>query len=484
MFPYQQHWLRCALAAALLFWTGASPAQAEATSAEMEALRDQVAELRAENGEIRQQLADAVRALQDVEARLLEQSREAAGSSPLDEALRDLQTEPRSPAGTTPDRSGPAVPRLIDVSLVINSAAGASTVRDDEIEGLQFGEHDPRRRGFTFQQAELSLLGAVDGYFSGEAHLLYFIDGEGESQFEVEEAFLTTQSLPYNLELEVGQFLTEFGRSNPLHPHAWMWQDQPVVNSRFFGPDAMRGTGARASWLTPLPWFSELHVGAQNAFGEGMYSFLASEEAFEEAPIGGREFVEQDPRSLDDLVYLVRWLNSWDPSETVAAALGFSGAFGPNATGHDATTRIYGADLVLKWRPPHQRRGWPFFIFEAEALRRDYEAADQPDAPGDTLHDWGFYAQGLWGLRPRWAVGLRTEYATASGSSVGGTDVDFLRDDRFRLSPLVAFYPSEFSRIRFQYNYDRADHLDSPDDAHSFWLGFEIGLGAHPAHRF
>jgi hypothetical protein len=117
-------------------------------------------------------------------------------------------------------------------------------------------------------------------------------------------------------------------------------------------------------------------------------------------------------------------------------------------------------------------------------MRRDYEAASQPEAPGDTLHDWGFYAQGLWGLRPRWAVGLRTEYATASGSSVGGTDSDFLRDDRFRLSPLVAFYPSEYSRIRFQYNYDRADHLESPDDAHTFWLGFEIGLGAHPAHRF
>lgn len=35
-------------------------------------------------------------------------------------------------------------------------------------------------------------MGAVDPYFLGEAHLVYFLDSAGESQFEVEEAFFTT----------------------------------------------------------------------------------------------------------------------------------------------------------------------------------------------------------------------------------------------------------------------------------------------------
>ena len=38
----------------------------------------------------------------------------------------------------------------------------------------------------------------------------------------------------------MGQFLTEFGRINPTHPHAWAWLDQPVIEARVFGPDGMR----------------------------------------------------------------------------------------------------------------------------------------------------------------------------------------------------------------------------------------------------
>jgi hypothetical protein len=42
---------------------------------------------------------------------------------------------------------------------------------------------------------------------------------------------------------------------------------------------------------------------------------------------------------------------------------------------------------------------------------------------------------------------------------------------------------TEFSRLRLQYNYDRAQHLES-GDAHSVWLGAEIMLGAHAAHSY
>jgi hypothetical protein len=46
----------------------------------------------------------------------------------------------------------------------------------------------------------------------------------------------------------------------------------------------------------------------------------------------------------------------------------------------------------------------------------------------------------------------------------------------------VVFSPSEFSRLRLQYNIDDADHLD--EVAHSVWLGLEVLIGAHPAHSF
>jgi hypothetical protein len=66
---------------------------------------------------------------------------------------------------------------------------------------------------------------------------------------------------------------------------------------------------------------------------------------------------------------------------------------------------------------------------------------------------------------------------------VGGRDDDPFRDNRQRLSPLLLWHPSEFSRLRLQYNYDRADHLEDKD-AHSVWLGVEFMYGAHPGHTY
>ena len=210
---------------------------------------------------------------------------------------------------------------------------------------------------------------------NAEAHIVYFLDPiTGESNVELEEAFFTTQKLPYQLQLKGGQFFTEFGRINPQHPHQWDWQDQPVINTRLFGPDGMRGPGFRLSWLTPLPWFSELYFGMQNANGETMASFLSKREVFAERPIGGRPFVNRDVKSLKDLAYLARWGNSWDLSDEVSAVLGFSGLYGPNATGPDGETWIYGADLKLKWRPVNNFRGWPFLLFQSEIMGRNYRA--------------------------------------------------------------------------------------------------------------
>jgi hypothetical protein len=98
-------------------------------------------------------------------------------------------------------------------------------------------------------------------------------------------------------------------------------------------------------------------------------------------------------------------------------------------------------------------------------------------------------SQVLVGFYPRWAAGLRGEYATGSGDSyeVGTGSVsrqtDALRDDRWRVSPVLTFNASEFSKIRIQYDYDHADHLPT-HTAQSVWIGLELMIGAHPAHTY
>ena len=403
---------------------------------------------------------------------------------------------------------GAANVQLIDLSLDLLAAAGGSTARDATIEQLQGGGHDPRQRGFTLQNVEVSFMGAVDPYLTGEAHLVYFIDPEGESRFELEEAFFQTTALPFGLEqagfqLEGGQFFTEFGRINPQHPHAWDWQDQPFVLSRFFGEDGLRGPGVRVGWLLPLlPWNAELHGGMQNAKGETMVSFLGNDEVFEERPVGGRPFADRRVRSLEDFTYLVRLANGFDLCDTVTAQLGGSALLGPNGTGTSGRTEIYGADLLVKWTPLDASRGWPFVKLEGEALYRryradsflgDFEDASDVFAPRDTLHDHGFFVQTLWGFFPRWAAGVRYEHGKGSGTNLAFDDVadafveesrslDPLRSRRHRVSPLLVFYPSHFSRLRLQYNYDRVT-FSRRHDNHSVWFGIEFLYGAHPAHN-
>jgi hypothetical protein len=262
----------------------------------------------------------------------------------------------------------------------------------------------------------------------------------------------------------------------------------------------MRGIGARLGWLLPVPWFSELHGGIQNAQGETMFSFDASDEAFEERPIGGRPFASAGTRSFSDMVYLLRWVNGFELGETWTAQLGLSGLYGPNATGSDGETWIYGADWLLKWVPLTSNRGWPFVKIEGEIAQRRYDAdsfdgcLDPEEDPcltpvslaSETLDDWGTFLQVSWGFRRGWSLGLRGEYATGSGGDDADLayvrDEDPFRDDRVRVSPLIVYQPSEFSRIRLQYNQDRADFLDDGDHAHGVWLGFEWLFGSHPAH--
>ena len=462
--------------------------------------------------------------------------------SPLDQALNELgvpdfEPEPDRRALWSQPLGGNTQLRLIDISADVLFFAGGSSERDAAISTLQGGGHDPKQRGFTLGQAEFSLSGAVDPYFTGEAHILTSVNpSTGETALELEEAFLTSSALPYGLQLEAGHFLTEFGQINPQHPHAWDWIDQPVVNSRMFGGDGMRQAGFRASWLPPTPWFSEFHFGMQNAGGVTMASFLGGElahahgggnghgggdehghagedehadehadehghggedeRAEEQAGgiqgdgIAGRPIVAQDVRGFGDFLYLTRWENSFNFTDDVTAVFGLSGLYGPNSTGRDADTWLYGLDMKWRWQPAGNF-GYPFLTWQTEIMKRDYHAArytqetetgDFASLPGRTLKDWGLYTQLLYGFQTRWAAGLRYEYAGGSGHSIGGRKNDPFRDDRHRLSPLLVWRPSEFSRIRLQYNYDMASHLKN--DAHTIWLGFEWLYGAHAAHNF
>jgi len=63
---------------------------------------------------------------------------------------------------------------------------------------------------------------------------------------------------------------------------------------------------------------------------------------------------------------------------------------------------------------------------------------------------------------------------------------DAQRQSRSRVATDLTWYPSEFSKFRLQYNYDRlqANVFLPSRDENSVFLMYEIALGAHGAHKF
>jgi hypothetical protein len=377
----------------------------------------------------------------------------------------------------------------INLSLIGDVVVGSSTEADIE-DLLNQHHHDPKQRGFNLTGLELTLDGAVDPYFKGLATMSLVLEPEGETVIELEEAWLQTVSLPANLQLRAGQVIADFGRQNTQHNHTWAFVDAPIVSTRMFGSDGLRNPGARLSWLTPLPVYTEMMLGVFNSNGGTAFSFRGGEghghgdegeEGDPASAIHGGDPVDGGVHNLGDLLYVPRVQTSVDLSETQTLLMGASAAFGPNDSGPDADTQIYGADLYWKWRPVDARGGFPFVSWQTEVLYRNYDAAarehDGDFLPAETLRDWGIYSQVLWGFTRGWVVGVRGEFASGDDAAFDSE----LRIDRTRVSPNLTWYPTEFSKLRLQYNYD---HLQAQSDAHSVWLQMEFLLGAHAAHKF
>jgi hypothetical protein len=395
-------------------------------------------------------------------------------SLPLSARTRQALTDSAAPAQAAQQPTG----AFMNIGFVAIADFGWSS--EPDVGALHLGDHDPKVRGFTIPNTELTLDGAVDPYFRGFANIVFKIDPEGESAFELEEAYVLTTSLPYNLQVKAGQFFAEFGRQNPQHPHSWAFVDQPLVLNRMFGPDGLRGQGARISWLAPTPWYTEVQVGALNSNGETMFSFRTEESS----EIHGGIPAETGVNGGSDFAIVPRIAMSFDPTSTQSFLLGASAALGPNNSGPDASSAVYGADFYWKWKSASAQQGFPFVSLQTEALYRRYEAAareaiDDPGLtlPAETLGDRGGYAQLLWGIKPRIVAGLRGEYAKGNEASFNSE----LRAERTRISPNLTWYPTEFSKLRLQYNHD--DRTGIGRD-HSVWLQFEFLLGAHAAHKF
>jgi hypothetical protein len=475
-----------------------TPAVKAQDSSEIEQLKQQLRQVQ-ENfervqREQRQQIDALTKKLDDLTK---QQSAEAEKKKLEQELAAQLATN--QPPATAQTPAVPAVPftsgwspeqpltiaragsAYLNLSFDALMDVGWSTASDPS-QFLELGDHDPINRGFSLRNAEIVMDGAVDPYFKGFANIVFKLDQNNETQVELEETYLQSSSLPGNLQLKAGQFFAAFGRQNAQHPHTWAFVDDPLILSRTFGPEGLRNIGAQLSWLAPLPFYTEATIGVFNGQGNTAFSFRNPGEMMMGADrVHGRATLDRNISGLGDLLYVPRISSSFDLTPQQTLVVGASGAFGPNDTGEETRTQIYGMDIYWKWKPANSQAGFPFVSWQTEALYQRFEAGADPTVPlpAETLKDWGFYSQVLWGFKQRWVAGLRGEYVNGNDGAYDPSDV--FRGERTRISPDITFYPTEFSKIRLQYSYD---HGELFGNEHSVWMQVEFLLGSHGAHKF
>lgn len=418
-----------------------------------------------------------------------------------------LGSEPLQPSASEPSTPLWANLGLGSIGISVNAVAAAGWSTTSEVAELERGCHDPHRRGFNIQNVDLTLEGNVDPYFHGLASISAHSDEHGELDLGLEEAYAETQALPGRFQARAGLFMTEFGKFNTTHPESWDFVDAPIVMTRLFGPHGLANPGARVSWLAPTPFYSELFFTIQDSSGEGAFSFRGEGHHHDEPALFlGRPRLARRLRSPADLLITPRYAAAFDLTDTHMIMLGVSAALGPNNAGTDTRTEIYGLDFTWRWKSRAHHGGFPFLMFRSEALWRragadaysnDFNSngtldPDEPDVfgdgtvrtlPAESVEDWGLYAQLVWGFKKGWVAAIRGDYVTGAGTTeyecLYGPDPD--RTRRWRLSPALSWYPSEFSRIRLQYNLDEHRALGTE---HSVWLQLQFTIGEHGVHKF
>ena len=453
-----------ALAGALLCPAAqAATPDSPAANADIEILRAEVRALRQEY-EAR---------IGDLETRLAAAERAAAATpTAVDPATSDYgYAEPGlASAQTVSVARDSSFNPAIGVTFQGQAWAYDNAPEDYAIPGFPLGgEAGPAPEGLSLAETELTMSANVDDKFTAMLNVPLVIE-DGETVVEIEEAWVETLGLPGGLAIRMGRFFSDIGYLNDRHFHSWDFADQPLVYQAFLGNQYL-DDGLRLSWLAPTDFY--LAISTEVLRGDRYPAGGAANSG-----VGATTLSAQTGGDIG-------FNNSWQFGLSWLGAE----ADGRESGGEDEPLVFTGdndlliADFVWKWAPMGNSRERNF-SFQAEYLWRtedgEYALPDGFAAPWDRDQD-GWYAQAVYQPFPRWRFGARIDSLSGDRASGewAGTPLDPAGDPR-RYSLMVDWSNSEFSRLRFQYNYDDA----GTESDNQFGLQYIFSIGAHGAHTF
>jgi hypothetical protein len=438
---------------------------------------DDVAALRAELEALKSDYAARLGAL---EARI----EELTAAAPASDSYVSQETAAQPSAGAASAAS--ALNPAISLILAGNYTSLSEDPKSWRMAGFMpsGGEVGPGERSFNLAESELVITASVDPYFS--ATMIAAITPEDE--IEVEEAFFRTTSLPAGFTAKGGRFFSGFGYLNEVHAHAWDFIDQPLVYQALFA-NQMAQDGLQVKWLAPTDLFIEF--GAESGNGEAFPGTRRNRNSLNGttlfAHLGGDFGESTSWRAGGSWIDLDAEDRSYEDADEFGA---------PVLNSFTGSSRTWAVDAVLKWRPygdvsrrELKLQGEYFDREEKGQLAFDTEGVGQSDTYRSKQSGW--YLQGVYQFQPRWRAGLRYDSLDSGTPRIGLVESGALSLESFpslvagdpeRVSLMLDWSPSEFSRLRAQYAWDEA--RDDGERDRQFRLQYIYGIGAHSAHKY
>jgi hypothetical protein len=263
-----------------------------------------------------------------------------------------------------------------------------------------------------------------------------------------------------------GKFKSGISRFNAQHPHAWDFADAPLVYRAFTGKEGIIEKGAQFTYLPSLPFYTLL--GAEVFQGENQVMFNQNATG---GPHGFTGFVKSsfDFSDYSTILFGPYVAGGQTRTDTISDGSFFMG----NST-------LYGFETVYKWKPSTHRS----FLLQGEYVLRNQDGTLQEGGATSRLtrSQDGAYIQGLYQIE-RWRLGVRYDRLSLfkNDYDLAGVPQGF-GSNPWRATGALEFNPSEFSRLRLQYNYDRSGREGRTNN--EVFLQLILGIGAHAAHAF
>jgi len=345
----------------------------------------------------------------------------------------------------------------------------------DGFSGTGVGGLPDLSSGFNLGETEFSFSASVDPYFDALAILTADTEGVG-----IEEAWIRTRRLLPGLSIKAGMFYSDVGYANRQHPHQWDFADQNLAYAMVFG-GPIDEVGLQVEYLPKTPVY--LLFGAEAL--QGTNAALANYHG----PDANPAFSSKAGPRLFTAFAKVSPDIGWSDALQLGASGGWDTKF-QEQTGDvasEGTSWFAGLDAVYKHDDPRPF-GQGDLTLQAEYLHREVSLETLPGGsvaagqPRSRKQD-GFYAQAVYGLFPRLQVGARWDMAGTLNRVVEGpAETSF--GSSSRLSAVLTFNPTEFSRLRAQFNRARVPVDGVRQAVNQFLLQFQVSLGVHGAHKF